>query len=47
MFNKLLDYYAKYQNEHVKHDDDVVEHEIDFVLEISCSFLKTFIKCRG
>jgi len=47
MFNKLLDYYAKYQNEHVKHDDDIVEHEIDFVLEITCSFLKTIIKCRG
>lgn len=47
MFNKLLDYYAKYQNEHVKHDDDIVEHEIDFILEITCSFLKTIIKCRG
>jgi len=40
MFNTLLDYYAKYQNSYVKHDDAVIEQEVEFVLEISSWFMK-------
>jgi len=40
MFVKLIDYYAKYHNSYVKHDDAVVEEEIEFVLEITSSFMK-------
>jgi hypothetical protein len=40
MFVKLVDYYAKYHNSYVKHDDAVVEDEIEFVLEITSSFMK-------
>lgn len=40
MFVKLVDYYAKYHNTYVKHDDAVIEEEIEFVLEITSSFMK-------
>lgn len=41
MFHKLLDYYAKYQNSYVKHDDAVIEAEIGFVLNITACFMRT------
>jgi hypothetical protein len=44
MFMKLLDYYTKYQNTHVKHDDAVVEEEIEFLFEITASFMKHLIR---
>ena len=44
MFVKLVDYYAKYHNTYVKHDDTVIEEEIEFVLEITSSFMKHFIR---
>ncbi|MBK8210413.1 MAG: hypothetical protein IPK78_11035 [Rhodospirillales bacterium] len=46
MFVKLLDYYAKYHNSYVKHDDAVVEEEIEFILEITSSFMKHLIRLR-
>lgn len=46
MFVKLMDYYAKYQNSYVKHDDAVNEQEIDFILEISSSFMKHLIRIK-
>jgi hypothetical protein len=33
MFMRLIDYYAKYHNSYVKHDDAVIEEEIEFVFE--------------
>lgn len=47
MFMKLLDYYAKYQNTHVKHDDAVVEEEIEFLFEITASFMKHLIRLNA
>ena len=44
MFVKLLDYYAKYNNSYVKHDDAVIEEEIEFVLEITSSFMKHLVR---
>lgn len=44
MFLKLLDYYAKYQNSYVKHDDAVIEAEIEFVFEITSSFMKHIVR---
>jgi hypothetical protein len=44
MFAKLIDYYAKYQNSYIKHDDNVVEPEIEFVFEITSSFTKHLIR---
>lgn len=44
MFLKLLEYYGKYQNEYVKHDDSVKENEIDFVINVSSSFIRLIIQ---
>ena len=44
MFVKLLEYYSRYQNSYVKHDDNVLENEIEIIFEISCSFMKFLIK---
>lgn len=44
MFVKLLDYYAKYNNSYVKHDDAVIEEEIEFILEITSSFMKHLVR---
>ena len=44
MFVKLIDYYAKYHNSYVKHDDAVIEEEIEFVLEITSSFMKHLVR---
>ena len=44
MLVKLIDYYSKYQNEHVKHNDKVIETEIDFILEMTSVFMKHLVK---
>ena len=44
MFAKLLDYYCKYQNNYVKHDDAVIEEEVEFIIEITAAFLKHFVR---
>jgi hypothetical protein len=44
MFAKLVDYYCKYQNTYVKHDDAVIEEELEFVLEITAAFMKHFVR---
>jgi hypothetical protein len=46
MFVKLIDYYAKYHNSYVKHDDAVVEEEIEFIFEITSSFMKHLVRLR-
>lgn len=47
MFLKLIDYYTKYQNTYIKHDDAVVEEEIEFVFEISSSFMRHIIRLHA
>jgi hypothetical protein len=44
MFAKLLDYYSKYNNSYIKHDDAVIEEEIEFVMEITSSFMKHLVR---
>ena len=44
MFVKLVDYYANYHNSYVKHDDAVIEEEIEFIFEITSSFMKHLIR---
>ena len=44
MFAKLLEYYTKYNNKRVKHDDAVIDEEIEFVIEITSSFMKHLIR---
>jgi hypothetical protein len=44
MFQKLVEYYAKYQNSYVKHDSAVIEEEIEFIFEITSSFMKHLVR---
>lgn len=44
MLNKLLDYYTKYQNNHVKHDDSINPYEVSFVMEFTCILMKQMIE---
>jgi len=45
MFVKLVEYFAKYQDEHVKHNDKIVESEIDFLIDITSAFMKSICRC--
>jgi hypothetical protein len=47
MFEKLVDYYTKYQNTYVKHDDAVITAEIEFIFELTASFMKHFLRLTG
>jgi hypothetical protein len=47
MFRLLVDYYTKYQNSFVKHNDLVIEEEIEFIFEITSSFMKHLIKLKS
>lgn len=44
MFQKLVDYYANYQNTYVKHDDAVITSEIEIIFELTASFMKHFLR---
>ena len=46
MFVKLIDYFAKYQNTYVKHNDAVIESEIEFIYEMTSSFMKLLIRMK-
>ena len=46
MLVKLLEYYSKYHNSYVKHNDRVQEAEIDIIMEMTCSFMKFLIKIQ-
>lgn len=43
MFNRLLDYYSKYQNNYVKHNDAVKPQEIDFTIHLTTLFMRSFM----
>lgn len=44
MFRTLIDYYSKYQNSFVKHNDAVIEEEVEFIIEMTSSFMKHLVK---
>jgi len=44
MFQKLVDYFSKYQNTYIKHDDAVIVAEVEFVFELTSSFMKHLIR---
>jgi hypothetical protein len=44
MFVKLVDYYTKYQNTYVKHDDAIIEEEVEFILELTSAFMKHLVR---
>jgi len=47
MLEKLIDYYTKYQNTYVKHDDAVPNEEVELLLELTSSFMKHFVRMAG
>ena len=44
MFQKLVDYFSKYQNTYIKHDDAVIVAEVEFMFELTSSFMKHLIR---
>ncbi len=46
MFRTLVDYYSKYQNTFIKHNDLVVEEEVEFTFEMTSSFMKHLVKMK-
>jgi hypothetical protein len=46
MFSTLVNYYTKYQNSFVKHNDAVIEEEIEFIFEMTSSFMKHLVKMK-
>ena len=46
MFSVLLDYYAKYHNNNVKHDEKYNSNEIYFIFELTTVFLRFLIKLK-
>jgi hypothetical protein len=46
MFSTLVNYYTKYQNSFVKHNDAVIEEEIEFIFEMTSSFMKHLVKMQ-
>ena len=44
MLRTLIDYYAQYQNEYVKHNDNVNEDEIEFIFDITSALMKHLVK---
>jgi hypothetical protein len=47
MVQKIIDYYTKYQNSHVKHDDLVNSNEIEYVIELTSVIMKFLIKANA
>ena len=47
MFVKLVEYFTKYQNRYVKHNDGVIEDEVEFMIEITSSFMKHAVRLAG
>lgn len=40
----LINYFSKYQNNHIKHNDDVRENEVEFIINITSSIMVFLIK---
>ena len=43
MFRTLIDYYAKYQNNYIKHNDEVKRDEIDLIVNLTGAFINYLI----
>lgn len=44
LFVKVIDYYSKYQNNHIKHEDLVNPTEIEFIINLTDAMIKFLIK---
>ncbi len=46
MFLKLIDYFSKYQNTYVKHNDNVNDNEVEIIVEMASSFMKFIVRIK-
>lgn len=44
MFQKLLDYYSKYNNDNIKHNENINNNEITFIFGLTNLFIKLLVK---
>ncbi len=47
MYNKLREYYCKYQNRHAKHNDRINEQELEFIIELTAIMMKLILRVLG
>lgn len=47
MVVKIIEYYTKFQNNHVKHNDAINSDEIEYVIELTSVIMKYLIKISG
>ena len=47
MFEKLIDFYTKYQNTYIKNYYAVSNEEVELLLELTSSFMKRFARMAG
>lgn len=43
MFQKILDYFAEYQNNHVKHADEINSNEVEFIINLTSTLMRYVI----
>lgn len=43
----LIDHYSKYQNERIKHNNDVIEVEISFIVELTSLFIRQLVRLKN
>jgi len=46
MFLKLINYFSKYQNTYVKHNDNVNNNEVEIIIEMASSFMKFIVRIK-
>ena len=47
MVVKIIDYYTKFQNNHVKHNDAINNDEIEYVIELTSVVIKYLVRVLG
>ncbi|MBP6977466.1 MAG: hypothetical protein PHD61_06455 [Bacteroidales bacterium] len=46
MFRTLTDYFGKYQNSYIKHNDNIKEQEVDLLVNLTSAFINFIIQNR-
>lgn len=47
MVTTLITYFCLYQNDHVKHNDNIKENELEYTIEFTCTVMKFLITSLG
>lgn len=46
LLHTLIDHYSKYQNGRIKHNNDVIEVEISFIVELTSLFIRQLVRLK-